>query len=111
MSPGDHSNVRAFRPIERRVVSLVEQGVGTSEIAQRFRRSPEMIDRIVGMVAMPGRVGRQEAGDQPLRPLERRVLRWRREGAPYEEIGERFRRSARNVERVETLAQYKLNRS
>ena len=102
---------QAFRPLERRVVRLVEQGIDTSEIAQRFRRSPEMISRIVGMVNMPGRVGQNLSRDQVLRPLERRVLRWRQQGAGYEEIGERFKRSAQGVERVEKLAQYKLDRS
>lgn len=99
-----------LRPLERRVVRLVEQGVGTTEIARRFRRSPEMIDRIVGMVALPGRVGHGLVGGQLLRPLERRVLRWRQQGAGYEEIGSRFRRSPEDVARVEKLAQHKLDR-
>jgi DNA-binding CsgD family transcriptional regulator len=43
-----------------------------------------------------------------LRPLERRVLRWRSAGALYSEIGPRFRRSPGFVQRVEELARYKL---
>lgn len=90
------------------MVRLVEDGVGATEIARRFRRSPEMIDRIVGMAALT--VG--STGPSPrrvLRPLESRVLRWRDEGADYHEIGTRFRRSAEAVQQVERLARYKLD--
>jgi hypothetical protein len=45
---------------------------------------------------------------QPLRPLERRILRWRDHGSDYAAIGARFRRSAAHVERVEGFARYKL---
>ena len=101
----------ALRPIERRVVQLVEEGVGSAEIARRFRRTPEMIDRIIGMAALPGRASRPVARAEGLRPLERRVLRWRNDGADYNEIGARFRRSAAHVERVERLARYKSARA
>jgi DNA-binding CsgD family transcriptional regulator len=102
---------RALRPLERRVVQLVEDGVGTTEIARRFRRSPEMIDRIIHMAALPGRKTGLVSRTEVLRPLERRVLRWRDVGADYGEIGERFRRSAAHVERVERLARYKSARA
>ncbi len=89
---------------------LVEDGIGATEIGRRFRRSPEMINRIIGMTAFPaGSAG--PPTDRPLlRPLERRVLRWRDEGADYAEISERFRRSVEAVQRVERLARYKLSR-
>ncbi len=66
-----------------------------------------MINRIIGMASLPGRASEPVAGGEGLRPLERRVLRWRNEGADYDEIGARFRRSAAHVERVEQLAHYK----
>jgi DNA-binding CsgD family transcriptional regulator len=103
-------SAHALRPLERRVVQLVEDGVGSTEIARRFRRSPEMINRIVRMAALPGRVSRP-TGAEGLRPLERRVLRWRNDGADYNEIGARFGRSAAHVERVERLARYKSARA
>jgi DNA-binding CsgD family transcriptional regulator len=101
---------QALRPLERRVVQLVEDGIDTVEIARRFRRSPEMINRIVGMAQLPGRRAVAASGEA-LRALERRVLRWRDAGADYDEIGAKFRRSAEDVEQVERLARYKLERS
>ena len=102
---------RTLRPLERRVTRLVEDGIGTTEIARRFRRSPEMIDRIISMITIPTGTSIRSAEPQVLRPLERRVLRWREAGADYGEIGDRFRRSAAAVQQVEQLAQYKLNRA
>jgi hypothetical protein len=103
----------APRALERRILRLVEEGVAYDEIARRFRRSPEMIARIVVLA----RLARSEAvaaagasaGVDALRPLERRVLRWRDDAAAdYAEIGARFRRSAAHVQRIETLARHKL---
>lgn len=102
---------QALRPLERRVVQLVEAGIGTAEIARRFRRSPDMINRITRMAALPGRATGAGGRGEVLRPLERRVLRWREVGADYGEIGARFGRSAADVERVERLARYKLARA
>lgn len=97
-----------LRPVERLMLRLVDEGVGDVEIARRFRRSPEMIRRIVVMAGLPRTVGTRVVPDDGLRPLERRVLRWRHHGATYTEIGSRFRRSPVFVARVETLAHYKL---
>jgi DNA-binding CsgD family transcriptional regulator len=100
-----------LRPLERRVLRLVEQGVDTVDIGRRFRRSPEMIQRIGEWARLPRPdVGRAPRGDI-LNPLERRVLRWRAQGADYAEIGPRFHRSPQFVARVEQFAHYKLGRS
>ena len=101
----------ALRPLERRVVQLADDGIATTEIADRFRRSPEMISRIIGMAALPGREAAVPTSGEVLRPLERRVLRWRDRGAAYDEIGARFRKSAAHMEQVEQLARYKLDRA
>ena len=97
-----------LRPVERLVLRLVDDGVDDVEIARRFRRSPEMIRRITAMARLPRTAGPRVIPDDGLRPLERRVLRWRHYGATYTEIGSRFRRSPVFVARVETLARYKL---
>ena len=97
-----------LRPVERLVLRLIAEGVGDVEIARRFRRSPEMIRRIATMARLPRTGGARIVSDDGLRPLERRLLRWRQYGATYAEIGSRFRRSPAFVARVETLARYKL---
>ena len=98
-----------LRPLERLVLRMVAEGVGDVEIGRRFRRSPEMIRRIDTMARLPRTVRGPAVSDDGLRPLERRILRWRHYGATYAEIGARFRRSPAFVARVETLAHYKLD--
>ena len=96
----------ALRPIERRVLQLEALGVERAEIARRFQRSPEFIGRLVDLARLPLRNAPEHDGQ--LRPLERRILAWREQGADYEEIGPRFRRSPDFVRRVEDIANYKL---
>ena len=96
----------ALRPIERRILFLEESGVDRSEIAQRFRRSPEFIGRLIDLARLPRRQPWHDASR--LRPLERRVLAWRAQGADYAEVGQRFQRSPDFVQRVEELAHFKL---
>jgi len=98
-----------LRPVERLVLRLVDEGVDNVEIARRFRRSPEMIRRITAMAQFPRTAGAKVVADDGLRPLERRLLRWRHYGATYAEIGSRFRRSPAFVARVEAFAHYKLD--
>jgi DNA-binding CsgD family transcriptional regulator len=97
---------RTLRPVERRVLRLVDQGLDDGEIGRRFRRSPEWVGRIRQLTQHP-RSGAHFRGDV-LSPLERRVLRWRAAGAEYEQISPRFRRSPQFLRQVETLAYYKL---
>jgi DNA-binding CsgD family transcriptional regulator len=100
---------RRLRPIERRVLRLSQAGMDTDEIASRFRRSPDMIRRVVTLAAIP-RPSRPAVRGDVLTPVERRILRWRAAGADYADIGPRFRRSPAFVQRVEDLARYKLGR-
>jgi len=98
-----------LRPVERRIRSLVDDDVPVGDIAQRFRRSPEFIHRVIELSELSNRTTPRRSS-AALRPLERRILRWRDEGASPAEIGPRFNRSPGFIERVEHLARYKLAR-
>ena len=99
----DHGTLR---PLERCVLRLVHDGVDETEIGRRFRRRPEFVSRVIAYTRIPRTGVAPEA--EELRPLERRILKWRADGADHVEIGRRFRRSADHVERIEQLAGYKL---
>lgn len=103
-------DVGFLRPVERRLARLASDGIGHDELGRRFGRKPETIGRILAM----GRLHRPDAQSRPqgdvLRPVERRILRWRGTDESYEDIGRRFRRGADYVEQVEKLAHYKLAR-
>lgn len=94
--------MKGLRPIERRVLALRDQGLGTEEIARRLRRGEAHVARIIAWTSIP-RTGRaiQPSG---FRPIERRIIDMRANGLSYEEIGSRFRRDADYVHRIEDLA-------
>ena len=96
----------SLRPLERRVLKLAAEGVDDDEIGRRFRRSPEWARRVRILAETP-RGSRHLQGDV-LRPLERRVLRWRAAGAEPEAMSPRFRRTPDFLRQVESLAHYKL---
>jgi len=91
-----------LRPIERRVLALKASGQTTAEIARRFRRGEDHIERIIGWTSIPRRP--RERPRHGLRPVERRVLSLRDQGLSYGEIGARFRRDAEFARRVEGIA-------
>lgn len=96
-----------LRPLERCLLRQSEAGVDQDELGKRFARSPEHIQRVLDLARLPGRSGPRPRGDI-LTPMERRVLRWRDEGAELGEVADRFRRSPDHVAQVERLAHYKL---
>ena len=99
-----------LRPVERRMIRLAESGMVPAEIGRRFNRSEDFVERVLQLADhRPFRSGERN-GHDPLRPLERRLLRWRAEGATFEELADRFRRGPAHLERVLQLAEYKLAR-
>lgn len=101
------TSTEGLRPVERRVLRWAERGLGDAEIGRRFRRG----ERWVAQVRFLAELDRPDAPavrDDVLRPLERRVLRWREAGLDHDELSERFRRSPEFLARVEEYAHYKL---
>lgn len=97
----------SLRPVERRVLRMSEQGLDDTEIGRRFRHSADWAARVRSLSEVPRPNGHHLRGDV-LRPIERRVLRWRAAGVDYDELAPRFRRSPDFLRRVEALAQYRL---
>ena len=107
----------ALRPIERRILRWVARGADDAEIAHRFGRSIRWVaqvrllaelDRAAADPAAPA-AGRTQAPDGRLRPLERRLLRWREQGIDHDELSIRFRRRPEFLARVERYARFKLS--
>lgn len=112
------STTEGLRPVERRVMRLADAGLGDAEIGRRFGRGEQWtaqvrlladLDRPLSSTAGAGpKAAAGPAEDERLRPLERRVLRWREQGVGHDELGLRFRRSPEHMARVEEYARYKL---
>jgi ParB-like chromosome segregation protein Spo0J len=97
-----------LRPIERRVLSLLDAGVDVPEVARRFHRSPPHIARLARLARLDGR--NHVPAPTTLRPIERRILHWRSQGESHVAIADRFKRSAESTAQIEALANYKLSR-
>jgi DNA-binding CsgD family transcriptional regulator len=102
------AEVQSLRPVERVVQRLVDSGVGTAEVAWRLRRSPRSVNQILKLSTRARTIAQPPVPPQVLRPLERRILAWRAQGASYAEIGARFRRSPAFIRRVEGVARAKI---
>lgn len=98
-----------LRPIERLVRRLVESGVDPAEVAWRLRRSPRSVKQILELSGRAHTLVRSSVlPPEVLRPIERRILALRAEGASYAEIGARFRRSPAFIHRIEGIARAKV---
>jgi DNA-binding CsgD family transcriptional regulator len=96
-----------LRPVERRVLRWAQAGVGDAEIGHRFRRSERWAAQVRFLAGLERRGGARARTDR-LRPLERRVLRWREQGEDLTDLSDRFLRSPDHLARVEEYARYKL---
>jgi DNA-binding NarL/FixJ family response regulator len=98
------NDVESLRPIERRVLDMQRDGVAIEEIATRFNKTPEFVERLIGWTEIP-RTG--QTSDRHLTPRQRRVLDLRAEGESHEQIADRFKRTERYIRQVEGLAHFK----
>lgn len=91
-----------LRPIERRMLALHREGVDHAEIAARFKKGVDFVERVLSWTDIP----RPEAEKRSKghRPVERRVLELRSQGLSHDEIGRRFGRNAAYAQRIEDLA-------
>ena len=100
-----------LRPIERRIRRLSAEGMPTDEIARRFRKRPDTIERVRQMSELRERGGTTSLRGDVLSPIERRVLRWRADGVGHVDIASKFHRSEPFIQQVERLARYRLGSS
>ena len=98
-----------LRPVERRVLRWAESGLDDAEIARRFGRGERWAAQVRFLADLDRPPPSPSTGDDGrLRPIERRLLRWRELGADHDQLSGRFRRSPEFLARVEEYANYKL---
>ena len=107
------TDTERLRPVERRVLRWAESGLDDAEIARRFGRGERWAAQVrfladLDRPAPAPAPSAPSAPDDRLRPIERRLLRWREEGADHDQLSGRFRRSPEFLARVEEYANYKL---
>lgn len=102
-------NATSLSPIERVVTRLHDAGASPSEIGSRIGKKPGTVARILDMASFRTQADSPPRDDNdPLRPVERVVLRLRATGQGYSEIGNRLGRSGRQVREIERFARLKL---
>ena len=101
------TGIEQLRPIERRVLRWVATGLPDDEIGRRFGHSAKWVAQVRFLTTLDRSHAKAPRHDR-LRPLERRVLRWREQGADDHELSRRFRRGPDFFARVEEYADFKL---
>jgi DNA-binding CsgD family transcriptional regulator len=100
------------RAIERRMTSMAAAGVTPAETGRRFHRSDRYVEQVLRLARIPRTTdARPSPAEHHLRPLERRLLRWRDEGTDAGEVATMFGRTPEHIERVLALVDYKQRRS
>ena len=99
-----------LRPIERTVRRLRQQGLSSSEVAWRLRRSPGYVQRVetLSKIERSSHRGSNDAPRATLRPIERCVLKALEGGSGYPEVAARLRRTPQYVSRIEKFANIRL---
>jgi DNA-binding CsgD family transcriptional regulator len=109
--PDMSSGGSGLRPLERVVMRLHNHGATLPDIGKRVGKKPGTVHRIIRMVDFKeGVVPSSTINSDPLRPVERVVVKLRARGESYGEIGNRLARSGRQVRMIESYAQFKLGR-
>ena len=98
-----------LRPLERVIVRLNEEGVSSVEIGRRIGKKPGTVERILQWIDFKtDRPARTRPDNRAsLRPIERVILRLRKEGENYGEIANRLGRSGAHIRRIEGYARLK----
>jgi DNA-binding CsgD family transcriptional regulator len=97
-----------LRPIERRMTSMADAGLTPAETGRRFHRSGRYVEQVLRLAQVPRKpVSQPNSLENSLRPLERRLLRWRDQGVDAGEVAAMFGRSPEHIERVLALVDYK----
>ena len=107
------TTTQGLRPVERRVLRLVDEGLDDAEIGRRFGRTERWTAQVrfladLDVPRSPATDSATDSNAERLRPLERRLLRWRAQGLDHDDLADRFRHSAEHLARVEEYAHYKL---
>jgi len=97
--------MRHLRPLERRVLGMLDDGIDIEEIGRRIRKSPERVERIIEWTSIPRSRPFQRRSPSA---IELRVLALLGAGETHEEVGRRFQRGGDYIRQVEGFAHYQL---
>ena len=91
---------------------MAAAGVTPAETGRRFHRSDRYVEQVLRLAQMPRTTdARPSSVGSDLRPLERRLLRWRDEGTDPVDVATMFGRTPEHIERVLALVDYKQRRA
>jgi hypothetical protein len=91
---------------------MADSGLTPAETGRRFRRSGRYVEQVLRLARVPRRSdGEPMPVGVSLRPVERRLLRWRDQGVSADEVAAMFKRSPEHIERILALVDYKQRRT